>query len=109
MPALTAERQTVQPAREAPRERVTNDERPLLVAQGPLPVQALASPARTALTHREAARTGEHEESTPVVEVTIGRVDVRAVTPPAPQRQEPAKPRCMSLDEYLSRRPGSSA
>jgi hypothetical protein len=39
--------------------------------------------------------------------VTIGRIEVRAVTPPAPpqprQRQEPPK---MSLDEYLRAQSG---
>lgn len=42
-------------------------------------------------------------EAAPVIEVTIGRIEVRAVTPPAPpqptrRRQEPPK---MSLDDYL--------
>lgn len=44
-------------------------------------------------------------EAAPTIEVTIGRIEVRALTPPAPppqpsprQRQEPPK---MSLDDYL--------
>ncbi|HEX7318192.1 MAG TPA: hypothetical protein VF297_30085 [Pyrinomonadaceae bacterium] len=44
------------------------------------------------------------KEEAPIIEVTIGRIEVRAVTPPAPpptpqrRRQEPPK---MSLDDYL--------
>ncbi len=43
----------------------------------------------------------------PVVQVTIGRIEVRAVTPPAPARQAPARTSpSLSLDEYLRRRNG---
>ncbi|NPD27114.1 hypothetical protein [Corallococcus exiguus] len=43
----------------------------------------------------------------PVIQVTIGRIDVRAVTPPAPARSTPARPSPgPSLDEYLARRNG---
>jgi hypothetical protein len=49
------------------------------------------------------ARSAEAEA--PAVKVTIGRVEVRAVTPePArePKRRRPPVPKRMSLDEYLS-------
>jgi hypothetical protein len=42
----------------------------------------------------------------PTIQVTIGRVEVRAVTTPATtthSRQQPVKPPAMSLDEYLRR------
>ncbi|RKH49017.1 hypothetical protein D7Y23_18330 [Corallococcus sp. AB050B] len=43
----------------------------------------------------------------PVVQVTIGRIEVRAVTPPAPARPAPARTSpSLSLDEYLRRRNG---
>jgi hypothetical protein len=54
-------------------------------------------PPRTTLRTRQ--------EEPPTVRVTIGRVDVRAVTPEQPPEPKP-KPRPaprMSLDEYLSR------
>jgi len=39
------------------------------------------------------------------VHITIGRIDVRAVTaPPARERQAPKSPRTLSLDEYLAQR-----
>jgi hypothetical protein len=45
-----------------------------------------------------------------IVEVTIGRVDVRAVAPSAPARRETPKPQspAVTLDDYLARRNGSS-
>jgi hypothetical protein len=46
-------------------------------------------------------------EATPVINVTIGRVEVRAVpTAPLAQRTEARGPRPMSLEEYLKRRGG---
>ncbi|HKG14824.1 MAG TPA: hypothetical protein VKB12_15970 [Pyrinomonadaceae bacterium] len=54
-----------------------------------------------------AARDAQREraEVTPTINVTIGRVEVRATQgpPPAPRRAETAAPR-MSLDDYLRRR-----
>ncbi len=45
--------------------------------------------------------------SEPIVNVTIGRIEVRAVTAqPAPAHQGPPQPKPMSLDEYLQRRRG---
>ncbi|HEX4963268.1 MAG TPA: hypothetical protein VF173_20730 [Thermoanaerobaculia bacterium] len=45
--------------------------------------------------------------SEPVVQVHIGRIDVRAAQPPAPQRRpaRPSGPR-LSLEDYLKRREG---
>lgn len=42
------------------------------------------------------------------MQVTIGRVEVRAVAPPAARKPVPALP-VMSLDEYLRRRSGGGA
>jgi hypothetical protein len=39
----------------------------------------------------------------PAVQVTIGRVEVRASTPAAPERKPARQPTVMSLDEYLKR------
>lgn len=47
----------------------------------------------------------ERAELTPTVNVTIGRIEVRASKPPEPPRRKPApKPTVMSLDEYLQSR-----
>ena len=44
-------------------------------------------------------------DASPAIHVSIGRVVVRAVTPPAPaQRKEAASSNVMTLDDYLSRR-----
>lgn len=45
------------------------------------------------------------EPSEPIIRVNIGRVEVRAVTPPPP-RQQAAKPARLSLDDYLRSRAG---
>ncbi len=43
----------------------------------------------------------------PTINVTIGRVEVRAVTPPAsPRRERPGRSQALSLDEYLQKRGG---
>ncbi len=78
---------------------------PLLVAPGTPPVPA-ASRA-DALRVGEPTKSGmAGEEQGPVIEITIGRVEVRAVTPPSPKpKAAPTRPR-VSLEEYLHRRPG---
>lgn len=42
----------------------------------------------------------------PVVNVTIGRVEIRAVAPPPRTRQSPQTPKPLSLDDYLKQRGG---
>lgn len=45
--------------------------------------------------------------SEPPVHVTIGRIEVTALSePPAPRRKSPARPPAMSLEDYLARRHG---
>lgn len=47
------------------------------------------------------------EEREPTIQVTIGRIEVRATSAPAPAPgKERSAPRVMSLDEYLQRRTG---
>jgi len=43
-------------------------------------------------------------EPAPVINVTIGRIEVRATTPATSARKQPAAKPTMSLDEYLQRR-----
>lgn len=48
--------------------------------------------------------------SEPPVHVTIGRIEVTALSePPAPRRKSPARPPAMSLEDYLARRHGGRA
>ncbi len=95
----------------APRVEVSEtpeDTVPLLAPPFPAPAMVLgpgvvqAPPARPNATEESGeAVTG------PTIEVTIGRVEVRAVTaarPPARQSPKPAER--LSLDEYLRQRPG---
>ncbi len=59
------------------------------------------------VNHRMAADGAKPAES--VVQVTIGRVEVRAVAPPVRQEKGRKAQSAMSLDDYLKRRGGRSA
>jgi hypothetical protein len=83
--------------------------------RGPEPSPVLETPARVVVQphvtpYVEPAGpipTGPvpRPEPTPTIQVTIGRVEVRAMPPPATgSKIERPKPPVMSLDEYLSRR-----
>jgi hypothetical protein len=71
---------------------VINDAPPLqpritVMERAPLPVRAEAPAAE------------------PVIQISIGRIEVRATPPPAqPARPRPAAPSAPSLEEYLRRR-----
>jgi hypothetical protein len=66
--------------------------------------QHTAVAARSAVATVPAAAETADE---PVVRITIGRIEVRAAAPaPAREKRHPARPKTMSLDEYLDRRHG---
>lgn len=66
--------------------------------------QHTAVAARSAVATVPAAAAAADE---PVVRITIGRIEVRAAAPtPARENRPPARPKTMSLDEYLDRRHG---
>ena len=73
----------------------------------PYPTQR-AAPATGSATAREANLNPPMEEPpAPVINVTIGRVEVRAVSASAGKpRIEPARPKPLSLDAYLKQRGG---
>jgi hypothetical protein len=55
-----------------------------------------------------AANAPREAEPSPIIQVRIGRVEVRAVLPPTPpvrRAAEPLKP-ALSLEEYLKQRSG---
>jgi hypothetical protein len=53
------------------------------------------------------ARARSAPDPGPTIEVTIGRVEVRAAPPTPPARRRPApRPRVVPLAEYLARRTG---
>lgn len=66
----------------------------------------MAEPKRPLASNPETPRGESGQEPPPaVINVTIGRVEVRAVQPPTGRsRVEPAKPKPMSLDDYLKQR-----
>jgi hypothetical protein len=57
---------------------------------------------------RQSSRAEESETPEPIVRVSIGRIEVRAVFPEQPQRQPAPLPRssALSLSEYLKQRDG---
>jgi hypothetical protein len=83
---------------------------------GYLPQSALSADSHSRASMRQAAAdaaTNRHELSTegaalatpaaPTIQVTIGRIEVRATQPPPAQRQAPRPgPRMVSLEEYLN-------
>ncbi len=79
-PALKSERAPVPPSR------------PPLLAPGSRPRLAAPFPVRV------------EKRTDPVVEVTIGRIEVRAVSEPAKPSRTRQQPAAMSLDEYLKTR-----
>jgi len=62
----------------------------------------------TAASVSQVSATDRGRPAEPVVQVTIGRVEVRAVAPPVRQQKSPKPPSAMSLDDYLKRRGGRS-
>jgi len=84
--------------------------RPLLTAVGPPPALLLPVPAaRRTPDVRERSRETAAEQDAPVIEVTIGRVDVRAVAGPAARPPAASGPKPMSLAEYLRRQAEAGA
>jgi hypothetical protein len=73
------------------------------------PVPAIMSDTHAARRlASEQSRESATADNPPVVHVTIGRVEVRAVQPAPVERRPAARgPRPMALDEYLKRRGGS--
>ncbi|MCP3061293.1 hypothetical protein LXT21_21155 [Myxococcus sp. K38C18041901] len=109
------------PMRPASRARQARD---ALAEEQDLPMHP-ASPARQARALAAALESGEgdkvrsgqesratplsvtHAPEAPVINVTIGRIEVRAVAPATPPRSVPARPSASpSLEDYLARRNG---
>lgn len=84
-------------------------------AQGLRPAASPLDSIAAAMAERAAGADprpaiGRRGTDPPVVHVSIGRVEVRAITAPAPVRERPAAPSppaAISLDEYLERRHGA--
>ncbi|MGH8761963.1 MAG: hypothetical protein ACREUR_01885 [Nitrosospira sp.] len=69
------------------------------------------SPVRPPPRSPQALLVGEHETSAvqPTINVTIGRIEVRAVAAPTTPKRRNAAPKPMSLEEYLSQHSGRSS
>lgn len=99
--AVTGEQRSVlqEPERRAPGALVAQ---PVAVLVPRIGIQAPQA------SHRDLPPADDmREQPAPVINVTIGRVEVRAVPgAPAKPRIEQAKPRALSLDDYLKQRGG---
>jgi hypothetical protein len=72
-----------------------------------IPKQPLATrPSRLESTWGEKNDPMEKEISTPTINVTIGRIEVRAPAAPVPSQPKSRSPNIMGLDEYLHKRNG---
>ncbi len=78
-----------------------------IASQNFLAVRRAASPM-TGATISQTPAADRVKPVEPVVQVTIGRVEVRAMAPPVRQQKNPKPPSAMSLDDYLKRRGGRS-
>lgn len=67
----------------------------------PVVVRPLVRPVPEGEVTAQPGATPDIESSAPTIQVTIGRVEVRAVSEPPPQQKERPRPPVMSLDEYL--------
>ena len=116
---------SVSPSREVNRHmtvsRIGNNTRHEKHANGIPPVSHEAVPARamagkisaivpappsSILPDTLSRREARMPPPAPTINVSIGRIEVRAVTPPATPRRPHAEPKAMSLDQYLSQHPG---
>jgi hypothetical protein len=91
----------VAPRQPAPRERDPLERTPV---KAKLPVPLL-QPRITVVERLPSPMRQEAPAAEPVIQVTIGRIEVRATPPPVqPSRPRPATQTAMSLEEYLRRR-----
>jgi hypothetical protein len=90
----------VTPRREPPREPTSAPVRVVVESRVAPPAMPVVMRPPSQQQQRES------ESAAPDVHVTIGRVEVRAVTPPAapPRERAASRPGLMSLDDYLRRR-----
>jgi hypothetical protein len=93
-----------------PAEPTEIEPHPSQNASPPAPASLIVEPRVTKYTEAEAeARTRHAPEPAPTINVTIGRLEVRAMVAPAPsavaRRQRAATP-LTSLDDYLRQRAG---
>lgn len=74
----------------------------------PYPTRRKAPGTGSATARDLTSRPPLAEPPAPVINVTIGRVEVRAVQAPAAKpRIDPSKPKALSLDDYLKQRGGN--
>lgn len=79
------------------------------VRNNPVPGKIIVQPDVAAHVSRADAKIAEQvteNEPEPTIQVTIGRIEVRALSQPARSQKERWKPPVMDLDEYLSRQRG---
>jgi hypothetical protein len=89
----------------APLPAATPPGEPATPAPQPRRIEARPLTQATVAASLPTSRDPAHDAPAPtVVQVTIGRVDVRAVTPPTPSRERsrPQRPPRPSLEDYLS-------
>lgn len=78
---------------------------PVAKVSQPRPTGLLTSPGQRLASPATAARpTGEPATTTPTINVTIGRIEVRATPSATAAKPAPTKSSTLSLDDYLRRR-----
>jgi hypothetical protein len=80
---------------------------PQLLPRGPVPVRIVAQPHLVPAVDPSMSTPAEAPPPAPIIRVSIGRIDVRAIMPPAPPAPRPkaARPSTgLSLEAYLKAR-----
>jgi hypothetical protein len=95
-------RRIVEPERLSGEDAV--DQESVITAQSVVPLRHPVEPIALPSLH-PSRREGE-PKAEPTIQVTIGRIEVRATTAPLQPRPKPRAPAPMSLDEYLGLRSG---
>jgi len=107
-PAGLAERENraaLEPAISRPKPSPDETTRP--IAPAPVVVQPHVTPApRVEPAAPAPAEPMATHKPAPTIQVTIGRIEVRATPPPVPPPKQRSTPLVMSLDDYLRQRNG---
>jgi hypothetical protein len=78
---------------------------PIIEVREPV-VRRSPPPARTLRAHTRMEADSVTAAQEPVVHVSIGRIEVRAVTPPAARAPAPRRSPIMTIEEYVAKRKG---
>ena len=111
-PIRVFEKSTASESRKRERNNETVEAKTPIIAEPRVAIRRDREGERPRASSNVASKfPGEQPEKSeaPVINITIGRVEVRALPPSAPSRAAKAQPPAVSLDEFLQRRRNGGA